>query len=104
YALREFGRCLIRNDRPDQEDHYERAAGLFERAVQMDPECPSNLFSLACSWFYGHRSDALKAKELLQRALELRPNHKGTIECLEEIEEHLAQENSDSPEGPPATD
>jgi tetratricopeptide (TPR) repeat protein len=84
-AIRDYGRCLIRNDGPGAEDDIGRAIELFERAVALDPDDAESHYRLgnALSCVDGQME---KAVGHLRRALELRPSHPKAAEALAEIE------------------
>ena len=84
-AIRDYGRCLIRDSNPDAEINIGRAIELFERAVAIDPGDAQSQYRLgdvlACI-----EGAEQRAIDHLKKALRIRPGHEKAAARLAEIE------------------
>jgi tetratricopeptide (TPR) repeat protein len=82
-AIRDYGRCLVRDHNPEAENNIERAIALFERAVALDPSDAESHYRLgdASLWLEGEEDRAIAH---LERALTINPNHARAAEALAE--------------------
>jgi tetratricopeptide (TPR) repeat protein len=85
-AIRDYGRSLLREDRPRTQRDVHRAIDLFERAVAIDPRDAYSHFSLGAALFC-ELGELDRARYHLKRALQLKPSHAGAAELLQDIEE-----------------
>jgi len=86
FAIRDYGRSLIRNHNPEADNNIERAIKLFERAVAVNPQDAESHYRL------GDLLSCLddkteRAIEHLKRSLKLNPEHAKAAEVLAELEE-----------------
>jgi tetratricopeptide (TPR) repeat protein len=84
-AIRDYGRCLIRDANPDAEKNIGRAIELFERAVAVEPRDAESHYRLgdALVCIDGEEERAIQH---LRRALRLRPHHAKAVARLAEME------------------
>ena len=88
-AWRDLGRTLIRDGHPRRQENLPQATRAFERAVALEPEKAENHFRLGTALSCLHSSLLPRAKEHLERCLELRPDHPRASDALAEVEELL---------------
>jgi cytochrome c-type biogenesis protein CcmH/NrfG len=89
-AVRDFGRCLIRDGHPDADTNLERAIALFERAVALDPGAAESHYHLgsALACVDGAENRAINH---LKRSLKINPGHEKAAARLAEIKAERAE-------------
>ncbi|MBL4848019.1 MAG: tetratricopeptide repeat protein [Planctomycetes bacterium] len=94
-AWRDYGRALIRDRHPRGEQNLLQAAEAFERAAELEPERAENHYRLADALSCLHSGFLPRAKDHLERCLELRPDHQKARTALVELERLLREEDEE---------
>jgi tetratricopeptide (TPR) repeat protein len=93
FALRDYGRCLMRNHNPEADRNIGRAIQLFQRAVALDPGDAESHYCLGNALLCVE-SEKDRAIDHLERAMRIAPTHARAAEVLAEIKrEQDAAEN-----------
>ena len=80
-AIRDYGRCLIREHNPDGDQNIGRAIELFERAVGVDPEDAESHYRLGDALLCVDGEEQ-RGIGHLKRAMEINPDHAKAAERL----------------------